>query len=259
MELVSTITNTKTTEERTRVQTNINNVNIDCLEEIFKYLNLKDLLNIGDSSKRLRKAASFIFACTYQPKIHIIHSIFYGWRIKYYQSWNNTADSEIMEKLEKSQKLHTLKTCLQLLRCFGNRITFLDITYNASTDCRKKFSESYITAYKRLVSHVNEYCYESLKTIKTYGCPQGAFDQMKKPFLKVESFITSACILKTNLWNTLFPQLRNLDYNHYSETITGNRKLISEYIPSYGIDNKFPHLEELAVNGEKKLFVPYCT
>lgn len=74
MELVSTIASAKTTVERTLVKTSINDVNIDCLEEIFKYLKLKDLLNIADSSKRLRRAASFIFSSTYQPKIKINHS-----------------------------------------------------------------------------------------------------------------------------------------------------------------------------------------
>lgn len=263
MELVSTTTNTETTEERTRVQTNINNVNIDCLEEIFKYLNLEDLLNIADSSKRLRKAASFIFACTYQPKIHIIHSyvhddVQFVWKLEYYQSCNRKTDSEIKKKLDEGQELYTLKKCFQLLRCFGNRITFLEIGNSdyipLETNCYSDlidniFSKSYITTYERLLFHANEYCHESLKKMEFKKCPYGALNQLEKPFSNVEILKTSACILKTNLWNDLFPKLRNLDYNTYYTTKL-NEFSATKSLPLFGIDCNFLHLENLSVREE---------
>lgn len=249
MEITSRISDAVLTAERPTVSTKLTDVNIDCLEEIFKYLKLNDLLNVSDTCKRLRKASSFIFKNSYQPKIYINHSYLYsGWRMKYYHSWNNTVDSKIMEKLEKPQKLYTLKACFQLLRCFGTCITFIEITNINRFENFRMITTSYIynTTYERLVSYVNEYCYETLTEINTIGCPQAAFDKMKNPFLKVEKLKTQACVLKTTLWNTLFPQLRHLFYIDYYEFNCKN--CITENSPSHCIENKFSHLENLTVD-----------
>ena len=104
MELAPIISNAKCTEVRTRLQTNITDVNIDCLEEVFKYFDLKDLLNVADcGNQRMRRAASFVFASTYQSKIKISHSrIGSLWRIKYYLRLINVEDSEVMRKKDLS-------------------------------------------------------------------------------------------------------------------------------------------------------------
>lgn len=244
MEIVSNIPNAKTTEAPAEIKTKITDVNIDCLEEIFKYLSITDLLNIADTCVRLRKAAFFVFRCTYMPKLRIAYNIEHrSWSMEYYRSWNFPFHLEMDEKLD----LFSLRTCFQLLRCFGSYITFMTIEDGGELyphDMRDSLVVPYIM-YERLVRYINEYCYESLEVFFLAACPKGVFDQMKNSFLKVEKLQTDACILKTTLWKTLFPKLKNLHYYHTSSNPT-------KYSHLHGIENKFPHLEKLTLGDTKK-------
>lgn len=40
----------------------LTNLNIDCLENVFEYLKLGDLISVAAANKRLNKAAKFVFA-----------------------------------------------------------------------------------------------------------------------------------------------------------------------------------------------------
>lgn len=249
MELASILFNVETINKRPRAGTKLIDVNIDCIEEIFKHLGLQDLLNIADACKRLRKASFFIFASTHQPKIYIDYTCkeidFWTWSPYYLRTRSFPNGKKTLEiKPDEEQELGTLKTCLQLLRCFGNHITFLDI---------RNYNRPDVPIFDRILSHVNEFSSESLKELTIHGdCLQGALNQLKKPFLNVEQVVTNACTLKTNLWNTFFPHLQTLKYGRFGTEKDKNK--IPEYVPSFSIDNKFPHLKSLTVHSRRRDF-----
>lgn len=55
----------------------IDDINIDCLEHVFNYLSLMDLINVADANKYLRRAAALVFACRSKGKMVMIMSSYF--------------------------------------------------------------------------------------------------------------------------------------------------------------------------------------
>lgn len=171
-------------------RTKLSNVNQDCLKNIFKYLELEDLLNVANANKYIKPATEQPFVEKYSKRFIQI--------VRYKRSGP-------IEEFNSIVCVQRYKQILQLLRCFGHLITKLDYCYNAtsvSTYCAP------LPSYQRILSYINEYCAESLTNFHVY--PAYAFEKFTKPFPKVEQLLIEHSLLETSCLGELFSNVRHL-------------------------------------------------
>lgn len=194
-------------------QLKLTNINRDCLEHMFEYLNLCDLLNVADSSKSLRVAAGLVY-----------HRKFRQQTVQLYQMISNLPGHIYNE--HGTPYIGGLRTCLRFVRCFGSHISKLEITYCHSS--RK--DNNYLDRY------VNEFCADTLIELNYVRKPTILLDIPKKPFTNVQILR----IIDSNLNYSMeeivgwFPNLRDL-------------RLHLNQIVGSSIEKKIPHLEHLSL------------
>lgn len=177
----------ETINESNATTKKLTDLNDDCLESIFLYLSLADLVTIVDTNKHLRTAAELAFVRNFG------RVIFVKWTYYYRRLQIMINDTEIVIPLPKPYRL---------LRCFGHLISKLEIAVQYK-----------LQAYK-LLKYVNKYCGESttelvfeLKSISYMNKPHAA-----------ETVSLQHCYLDKNhtrfrravRLNELFPNVRNL-------------------------------------------------
>lgn len=189
-----------------------------CLEKLLKYLNLFDLLNIADTNKRLKEVAELVFRHKHCKKIDLDISTFLK-SLGLYQCefWN-----------EDQNKACSLKATLQFIRCFGHLFTKFEIRYTNS--CSKS---GIISRY------VYKFCSESLVKIKFDGIKESDFDDIDRPFSRVEDVEFCDCRIGKNLsqLHRWFPKMRRLNL------------ICSELAEPIYIVTHFPYLENLILSG----------
>lgn len=192
----------------------------DCLEKIFKYLTLKDLLNVADSNKRLKQVADVVFALNYGAKeLNLIDS-------------NEVLGSNL---IISSAEIHVgdLKSSLQVLRCFGQLIS--KVVVNRSGDSSHS-NAHYNAILGTLLIYVNEFCTESLTDIEIIGDDKLRIDYLDNSFTNVQRVQIWNCELDEEAQlNHLFPNVRVM-------YLYGIR--ISDWS---SIDGRFPMLKDLKV------------
>lgn len=178
---------------------NITDLNQFCLEHIFTYLDLEDLLNVADANKHLRPATIGPFTQKYGTK----------W-IKF-----NEAAGQL--SIENDQiKIHNFKTFFQMLRCFGQSIHKLDIfDRHICTTWKCSFIYilrcHYLCNYCRILDYMNEFCAEALTNVEFYS-PIG-FEYLEKPFANIEYLtITKNSLLEKKCLGAVFPKLKSLRF-----------------------------------------------
>lgn len=125
-------------------------LNIDlCMELIFPYLNLTGLLNAADSCREMRGAAENTFAQKYRNTL----------------VWIDIRESN--NPFEYDTFLDTLyvrgpKICLKVLRCFGQLISKLKLTY--------RYERTAESIYIHLDQYVIDYCAKHIKEIEFDTC-----------------------------------------------------------------------------------------
>ncbi|XP_055308471.1 uncharacterized protein LOC129572528 [Sitodiplosis mosellana] len=192
-------------------ETKITDINCDCLEKIFEYLAIGDLLNVDDSNKWLKLAAAIVFGRKFGHKNVKITDIYpkYG----------------ALSERDGTIVVGGLKTCLQFLRCFGESVKKLDVSFVDST----KKHHSHVDEY------INDYCADSLGQLRVYGRLTSLMKDISKPFSAVESLCFEECVLGSKLtqFNVWFPRLRHL-------------VLFTNCLNPTSIQVSFPYLEHLA-------------
>lgn len=126
---------------------NIVDVNQFCLEEIFMYLDLEDLLNVANASKYLRPATMTPFTRSHGDKWIDLRHI--------------DKNQKLFVESNNEITIFSLKTIFQMLRCFGQSISQLNLfaPYCNANQFRN---------YRRILHYMNEYCVESLTNLKFY-------------------------------------------------------------------------------------------
>lgn len=158
-------------------------LNNDCLEHIFQFLNVDDLLTIAHTNKQLKPAADLAFARKfYRKKVTTFcfgHRHWYG--------------------VKNPFEINDLKTALRLLRCFGHLISIITV-------------HSSIRRTSIVVSHVNRYCHKTLVEVSFETFGHGFFGTLNNPFENAETVRFNHCNLFGNLenLNKWFPKMRNL-------------------------------------------------
>lgn len=173
---------------------NLNDVDDDCLIDIFKHLILQDLINIADTCKRFQTMAQWAFVERYNGKT-----------IKLYPSSSNRIQPTKL--FVNAVVISDLRSCLKVLRHFGVKISKLDI------------SCYYLGEYKKveLAWYMNEYCVDSLIDLKIEKISNGMITIWTKPFLKVESIQYWGCnLIDFSVW---FPNVRRFILSRSSQCI----------------------------------------
>lgn len=196
----------------------ITNIYYVCLERIFDFLDLKDLLNVADTCNRLQIAATAYFSDEYGNK-----------RI----TLNPYRSSNVIEVYEDEINV-SRKACLPLLRCFGAKIKDLVIEY-AHSPVRQQSNKP--------EEYINRYCADSLTSISFCRDLNFTNEIIKKPFKNV----VDLCCVIVNLENkqanlvNWFPNMRSLYLMHVSTPI----------------DVTFPHLEHFSIRADADFPIEY--
>lgn len=191
--------------EQNASSTRLTDVNDDCLERIFLYLNLDDLLNIVHTNKQLKNAADLAFSRKYD-----------GTKSKIFVDSFHFS----IELNGNPVRLISLHNPYRLLRSFGHLLSNL------------------VVHTQKVVSYVNEYCFESATEISFYKMSKADFNGLQKLFANVEVLSLISCILGSKVMqlNSRFPKIRML-------------KLIRLEAQPKCIKVHFPYLEQLEIKG----------
>lgn len=160
-------------------KTKITAINADCLANIFGYLKIDDLLHSADANISLRTAAASEFARKYRKKIVKLIDIHPEYRELHSQKNTLTVAG--------------LKKCLQFLRCFGQSIAKLNISFVNSSEKHHSNVDHYI----------NNYCAVSLVELKVYGRSTIWMKHLQKPFSGKTNF---SGLNKYNSWPEFIPE-----------------------------------------------------
>ncbi|XP_031636954.1 uncharacterized protein LOC116349590 [Contarinia nasturtii] len=198
---------TDVNEARPLKLTQLNN---DCLVHIMKFLNLKQLLDVVDANKELKTAAESVFKKRYREK-----EFFFRGGIKH---------RTYFPKNCKIQHIDHPRTSYQLLRSFGHLIPKMEIL------------NPFVLTY------VNEYCCDSVKSISFIDMFQIDYDTFEKPFINAEKVEFWDCHLQVySIWEKLFSSRFNKFFPKIS-TLTLYKNLTLDLVEVH-----FAHLDQLNI------------
>lgn len=152
-------------------------INFDCLEHIYKFIDGNDLLNVADTCTQLREVATSIFVSKYKPvylQLNIINEFQQNTTIR----WEKCS-------------INDFKICLKFLRCFGHTMDCLKLNYNDTVKWHCIAIDKY----------VNKYCAKTLKIMEMHNAQRHTMSQIQKPFLEVFSLEFDDCDLAQPLLN----------------------------------------------------------
>lgn len=160
--------------------TKLTDINDDCLEHIFLYLNIEDLVNIAYTSKQLKPAAESAFSSNFGRKKMLIEEFSHG-RIHIY---------DYKQRLSRNQ-FH------RLMSSFGHLILKIKLSDFKTSSLKK----------------VNQFGCKSITDLRFYEMD---LHRMKKPFHAAETvaFFNVNTNWFCNPLNKLFPNVRTLDINY---------------------------------------------
>lgn len=199
---------------------NITELGVDCLDHVFNHIELKDLLSVAQVCRQFRDAATFVYARKYSKRtVEILGDV------NEQLEWTNYYDID-----ERNLVLADRKTILQILRCFGNKITHLEYR------CILKDTDPYGQFYEKVCHYINTYCADSLKWMYLDPLKAG-FDKLcAKPFKEIETVVLFMRSLDIRSFNRIFPKLKNLNFQWFNSGC----KFIT-------IAEEYPHLQSVDV------------
>lgn len=163
----------------------ITDLNDDCLEHIFDYLSLEDLLNVAFSNTALQYASGLLF----KRKYGVLHFKFF--RIADSLMWQIGGELFVNE--------------IEAQRFF---LVFADFISSISLI----FHEEYEEIFEKRLQQISTYSLESLIEIKLCHFPEGWLNKFSKPMPKIKSVVLDDCHLggKSVMLSHIFPKLCNL-------------------------------------------------
>lgn len=195
-------------------------LNENCLVKIMKHFEFIDLLNVANSTKKLRNAACEVYSQQYAQKF-----------VKYNGDAINSKGLEI-DVTDSTIEINDARSCLKMLRGFGSIITRLRLNFNGIGSRRSR----------AISQAVNEYCPETLIELEWLLCPKNSMENARDKFTKLESLRIVSGFLgdKMSMFTFFFPNLRRLELCSVEVT---NRKCI---------ERTFHSVTHLKLNIEKR-------
>lgn len=237
-----------TTEHQNGIDGNLATINdevkiIDlnqlCLEHIFMYLNLEDLLNISDANKYLISAAMDVFRRKSAGRAVKLMPGNFEW----------IPNGIIINSHSPVICITKLKIFFQILRCYGAMITKLQFNYS------DHFYQEQFKNYHHIMDYVNEFCAESLVSVR---CNRAfGFENCKKPFTSLEELDIHNAILNGQCWSSIFPKLRYLNFLGKIENL---RLFLSDHFPNlHSLGIKVPFKLKDTVCNENAAIIALCS
>lgn len=154
-------------------------LNDHCLEEIFQYLSIDEMVCVAHTNKRFRKSVRTVFADKY-------------------------ATETIKVSNAHQQKSSKSLPSTYLIRYFGDSIKKLQVNYESEFN---RFNQS-------LEAAIMKYCRKTLVDIELVNVDKYAFDRIKSPFKAVKTVCFTRCILGkfTKNLNKWFPNMTSLEF-----------------------------------------------
>lgn len=175
-------------------QTKIIALNDDCLEKIFKRLDLQSLFNIAIANEYLRPAAQQV----YKQKFDARH-------VNIKPKKSNGLSFSPLNEYEDTIEVNGLKTCFLFLRCFGKLIKCLKVGYGLNKD----------VVYEHMDQYISTYCAENLVQFEFDRTPNSFNGLFCKPFVNVEFVGVCYGSLEKDFQSfpKWFPNVRHLKLN----------------------------------------------
>lgn len=193
--------NSEPKEKLQKVEANrpkkLNELNPDCLIEIFRYLSAQDLLNVFEYDYRLLDAARYVFKIKHRDR-------------RVYQLSSNRIKDD-----------HQMSQIINQLKGFGGVLSHMAIIFS---DENRQFDE---VIEKKVLKH----CRKSLTSIRFENATANLMDMIKRPFEQVEKIIFEKCDfgeLALNLFKW-FPRAHNLLLHGNSNRV--NPKIFKQHHP----------------------------
>ncbi|XP_031632789.1 uncharacterized protein LOC116346726 [Contarinia nasturtii] len=203
--------------------TKLTDMGLDCLQRIFAFSSIDDLVNIAHANTKLRPAADYIFGRKIRGK-RLTFRIMCTYPNELYPA------KEVGEEIF----IQDLQTALRLLRCFGHKISKMKLSYPRVMR----------RAPPKVLRHANEYC-SALTDIAFHMIFKYAFGwSLQKPFLNVENirFVNCKLSKKITRFNDFFPAMR---YLHLVNVYLGKVKYAYQ---------KYHNLEHLVIDTGRDLY-----
>lgn len=172
----------------------VTDVNSDCLEYVFYYLNLMDLINVADANKKFRQVAVSVFGRKYKEKKKLII--------------DDPIDLQIYSN-DTTFITDNWSFAFKILRLFGEFFTKIDFFWLKNYDTVSLRTQKMRV---RLLGYVNKFCSKTLESIALLNGPPLKFAENKKPYKNVEvvSIMWGRVELKLSQLKDTFPKMRKL-------------------------------------------------
>lgn len=196
----------------------LNDLPIEMVGHILSFLSMEDLLNVGDTNKRLRDI------------------VLQDYRINFDTMCVFLNDFDIQEQeiyiLKDAVKIYGVKYILKFVRLFGLRIKILTINSWGAFEFR----------FRRVFKYINRYCV-SLKRINFISLTYDISCRSTKPFKTVEALSFKDCTVCTKLCNVChwFPRLKEFD-------LIG----INRFERGFRIVKRYPFLERMLIHEDSR-------
>lgn len=226
-------------------QTKIVDIDNDCLECVFEFLEFRDLINLAEANKFLQVAAKIVFGRKLKRKMVVV------------EIQKSCVTSDI-ENYDDAIRIRDSMLAVQTIRHFGQRISKIVLIIKTDSSLREKF-----------FAHANEYCHKTLNILHIFGDHSNVFGAVKHPFEFVEEFWTEKGTIGPGCehFTKLFPRLRHLmfkdndilDWNYICETFPNlyTFALNNQYkwLPNFFHEDEFerittlnPHLQSFQLD-----------
>lgn len=192
--------------------TKLIDLNIDCLELIFKSLDLIDLLNVSDLSTNTMDAAKMVFAKKFSKYLLKIRGM------------ESPAPIEVDHTVIS---ISSVSECTKFLRVFGDSVKKLQLEYFIDVQLTADWNEVKSLIYGKCAKHLTE--------LRVVNCDEQMFAGIESPLTSITKLRISCSRLgKCMELDKWFPSLVQMEMKHNDGCLH--------------IVNHFPYLSFLAMN-----------
>lgn len=216
----------------------LTDVNSDCLEKVFEYLNLGDLLNVIDASKQLHQPAYVLLNRDYIRSDQYL-SIGSLCRVR----------PQLYELSYDFINIRDVKTALQFLRCCGKFVSEIDFAFYEDLTPARLHTKRSTELDQFVLNYIQKYCLETLTKITFRGSAKdmNGLKSIEKPFPLIEkvSFVDCPLPDQSKWLLTLFPAMSDLSVEMF------DFKTQNTFDGFKNIAHHFPHLERVHLSNSK--------
>lgn len=188
----------------------------DCLEHLFQFLEFRDIINVAEANAHLKVAANAVFVRKLKKRLVIVES-----------DPNLDARHPDVGNYEDAISIYTMPLAVKTIRNFGSSIAGMQLKIKTSDFLREKF-----------FLHVNEYCHKALNTLQVFGDHSSIYGRVDHPFGNVERFYSCSGAIGPGCEqiNRVFPRLSQLKF------------IDNDILDLKPIAQTYPNLEAFAFN-----------